>query len=157
MGYLGSSDHYGVLGVTRDASTREIRRAYRRLARQHHPDLNPRPDGPERFAALACAYAILSDPTTRARYDRTLRQPVPSSRPPRHGRGRPTPRAGQRPYATGILELSAREADQLTRSALTLTDANGRTIVRLPAGIGRGDQIALNDDGRTLVLRVVVP
>jgi curved DNA-binding protein CbpA len=41
----GKRDHYRVLGVPRDASTREIRRAYRRLARQHHPDISPAPGG----------------------------------------------------------------------------------------------------------------
>jgi molecular chaperone DnaJ len=43
-----TDDYYRVLGVTRDASTHEIRRAYRRLARQHHPDRNPEPDSPQR-------------------------------------------------------------------------------------------------------------
>jgi curved DNA-binding protein CbpA len=155
MGRAARVDHYEVLGVTRNASTREIRRAYRRLARQHHPDLNPRPDGPERFAAVASAYEILSDPTARARYDQTLPPPVPITRPPGPHPWPPAPtRAGN--YATGILELSAREADHLAHLSLRLNDASGRTIVRLPAGIGHGDQITFRDRGRLIVLRVTV-
>src|ERR1700733_2486614 len=46
-------DYYRLLGVSRDASTLEIRRAYRRLARQHHPDQNPHPDSPALFRVLA--------------------------------------------------------------------------------------------------------
>ena len=57
-----TEDYYQVLGISRNASTPELRRAYRRLARQHHPDRNPEPDGPERFRALAEAYAVLNDP-----------------------------------------------------------------------------------------------
>jgi curved DNA-binding protein CbpA len=48
-------DHYRVLGVARDASKREIRRAYRRLALRHHPDHNPTSNGAERFVALTRA------------------------------------------------------------------------------------------------------
>ena len=78
---MGAIDHYALLGVRSDASAREIRRAYRRLARLHHPDLNPRSDGHRRFAELAHAYAILNDPAERARYDRSIYRPAPASPP----------------------------------------------------------------------------
>ncbi|MEJ7598120.1 MAG: J domain-containing protein [Kofleriaceae bacterium] len=61
-------DYYVVLGVGRDASEVEIKRAFRDLARQHHPDVNP--DGGERFREVNEAYTALSDRDTRARYDR---------------------------------------------------------------------------------------
>ena len=64
----GQVDPYAELGVSRDASSEEIRRAYRRVARRHHPDVNRDPGGPDRFAAAARAYEILSDPAARARY-----------------------------------------------------------------------------------------
>lgn len=62
-------DYYVVLGVTRDASDGDIKRAFRELARKHHPDVNPA-DGGEQFREINEAYAVLSDSDTRARYDR---------------------------------------------------------------------------------------
>lgn len=63
-------DLYEVLGVSKDASTGEIKKAYRRLAMKYHPDQNPDdPEAEERFKEAASAYAALSDPEKRARYD----------------------------------------------------------------------------------------
>jgi molecular chaperone DnaJ len=64
------ADHYQALGVARDASPEEIKRAYRRLARDHHPDANPDdPSAEARFKEVAHAYEVLSDPERRRRYD----------------------------------------------------------------------------------------
>jgi molecular chaperone DnaJ len=63
------ADHYEVLGVERDASSDDIKRAYRRLARQLHPDVNPGADAAERFKAVTHAYDVLSDPRQRQEYD----------------------------------------------------------------------------------------
>ena len=66
-------DHYEVLGVARDASADEAKKAYRLLARQHHPDSNHGADATAaeaEFKAVAAAYEVLSDPERRARYDR---------------------------------------------------------------------------------------
>jgi len=62
-------DYYSSLGVAKTASQKEIKAAYRKLARKHHPDVNP-DDGGERFREINEAYAVLSDRDTRARYDR---------------------------------------------------------------------------------------
>ena len=62
-------DLYEILGVSRDASQDDIRRAYRTLARQHHPDVNEDPAAEQRFKEVAGAYEILSDPEKRRRYD----------------------------------------------------------------------------------------
>jgi DnaJ-class molecular chaperone len=63
-------DYYKVLGVPRAASDKEIRAAYRRLARRYHPDLNPGDKGAEsRFKELQSAYDVLSDPDKRKKYD----------------------------------------------------------------------------------------
>jgi DnaJ-class molecular chaperone len=62
-------DYYAVLGLGRDASDGEIKRAFRELARKHHPDVNPDTNG-EAFREINEAYAVLSDRDARARYDR---------------------------------------------------------------------------------------
>ncbi len=67
---LAYKDYYEVLGVPRDADHDTIRRAYRKLARRYHPDLNSDSDAEERFKELGEAYEALSDPDKRERYDR---------------------------------------------------------------------------------------
>jgi len=62
-------DFYEILGVGRDASPDEIQRAYRRLARKFHPDVNKDPEAQERFKDVSEAYDVLSDPDDRKRYD----------------------------------------------------------------------------------------
>lgn len=62
-------DHYVTLGISRDASGDDIKRAYRKLARELHPDVNPDPRSHERFQEVTHAYEILSDPEQRRSYD----------------------------------------------------------------------------------------
>jgi molecular chaperone DnaJ len=63
------ADYYDLLGVARDADPDTLKRAYRRLARQYHPDVNKDPGAEDRFKEIGRAYEVLSDPQTRGRYD----------------------------------------------------------------------------------------
>jgi curved DNA-binding protein len=67
---VGFRDYYETLGVPRDASNEDIRRAYRKLAREYHPDVNKDPGAEDRFKEVSEAHAVLSDPEKRAQYDR---------------------------------------------------------------------------------------
>ena len=68
---MAKKDYYEILGVKREASEREIKQAYRKLARKHHPDVNPGDKTAEaRFKAINEAYEVLSDKDKRAKYDK---------------------------------------------------------------------------------------
>ncbi len=62
-------DYYKIMGVGRDATQEEIKRAYRRLARKYHPDVSKEPDAEARFKEIGEAYEVLKDPEKRAAYD----------------------------------------------------------------------------------------
>src|SRR5512141_3208762 len=67
---MASQDYYDILGVPRTASPDELKAAFRKMARQYHPDVNKEAGAEEKFEELNEAYAILSDPEKRAAYDR---------------------------------------------------------------------------------------
>jgi len=69
-GKMAGKDYYNILGVKRDASEQEIKRAYRRLARKHHPDVNPRDKSADaKFKEINEAYEVLSDKENRQKYN----------------------------------------------------------------------------------------
>ena len=81
------SDHYQVLGVQRDASEDQIKKAYRKLARELHPDINPAAEAQERFKLVTHAYEVLGDAKARATYDRGGQEGVGHQRNPRSAAG----------------------------------------------------------------------
>jgi curved DNA-binding protein len=140
-----AADYYEVLGVSRDASSEELQRAYRRLARRNHPDVNKDPEAEERFKEINDAYHVLSDPKLRARHDRYGPQfrSVPEDLDERFagagagaGAGR---RAGSRygppPGAAGWQSYSGSFDDG---GAVDLEELFGDLFGGGPAGAGRG-------------------
>ena len=125
-----SQDPYEILGVSRDADADEIKKAYRRLARQLHPDVNPDPATQERFKEVSAAYEVLSRPR-EAPDVRPRRRPVrPRRRGPgcrllvhrHHGRvlRRPGPAGGQ---GRGPRPRTRRGQDALVRLEIELAEA----------------------------------
>ncbi|EPS60676.1 hypothetical protein M569_14124, partial [Genlisea aurea] len=66
---VAAADYYSTLGVSKSASTKEIKAAYRNLARQYHPDVNKEPGATDKFKEISAAYEVLSDDRKRALYD----------------------------------------------------------------------------------------
>lgn len=67
---MAKRDYYQVLGIGHQATPEEVKRAYRKLARQHHPDVNGATDAAAKFREINEAYEVLSDPKKRKNYDR---------------------------------------------------------------------------------------
>jgi len=104
MASMNDKDYYAILEVSRDASTDEIRKAFQTKARKLHPDVNKAPDAEEKFKEVSEAYAVLSDPDKRKRYD-AMRSGNPFSASPYAGSGPSQggyPGAGSDPFGWGF-------------------------------------------------------
>ncbi len=103
---MPSNDPYRLLGVPRGANGDDVRKAYRRLARAHHPDANPDdPAAEQRFKEIQQAYELLSDPEKRRAYDDEQRSSRPSPRRKRAGAPRTTA-GGRLGRTAGSVDLS---------------------------------------------------
>jgi DnaJ-class molecular chaperone len=103
---MATQTPYEVLGVRPDASAEEIRKSYRKLAKQFHPDLNPgKPEAEERFKAVSGAYDLLSDPEKRARYDRGEIDESGAERPRTYYRSYAEGAAGRKYQPEGEMDL----------------------------------------------------
>ncbi len=164
-------DPYQTLGVARDASQAQIRSAYRKLAKQHHPDLNPGSKAAEaRFKLVSAANELLSDPEKRGRFDRGEIDASGQEAPPRHSYREHAEAAGGRRYgAHGAQPESWSQADIDDMFGSMFTDeARGDTRPRrghderyvltaafLDAVNGAVRRLTL-PDGRTLDVKIPV-
>lgn len=172
-----AEDPYVVLGVARDATPEDIKAAYRKLARAHHPDLNPgKPAAEARFKQVSAAHEILSDPEKRARFDRGEIDGAGQEQAPAGGYRRqaeeaagarygPTPPEGM--FEDVLAEMFGRQRpdqpapgrDEAYRLAVPLAAAvlsateeltlpDGRVLrVRIPPGVETGQVLRLRGQG----------
>ena len=154
-------DPYDVLGVRRGDPDESIRTAYRKLAKKHHPDLNPgKPEAAERFKTINAAYELLSDPIKRGKFDRgeidAAGNEIPPKRPSWHDFGDAAADEGQHRYRSGPT-LTPEDLESLFGAAFRERDANrrgpdvhyGLTIDFMDAARGAVRRLNL-PDGRTL-------
>lgn len=157
-------DYYEILGVGRDASETEVKRAFRGLARELHPDVNAHdPQAEEKFKAAAEAYEVLSNPEQRQTYDRFGHDGLRSGGGPPGGPGfasvedlfqavfggafgfevRRGPMRGQ-DLVHGV-EISAVQA--ILGTSVKIPSHEGEREIELPPGIQHGTQFALRGHG----------
>jgi DnaJ-class molecular chaperone len=181
-----SRDYYEVLGVQRGASDAELKRSFRKLARELHPDVNAHdPEAEEKFKAAAEAYEVLSDPEQRQVYDRFGHEGLRSGGfPPGGGAGfgsiedllgavfggafgfevRRGPMRGQ--DLMHAVEISAVQA--MLGTSVKIPSHEGEREIELPSGIQHGTQFALRGHGLPgsnggppgdlrIVIHVIVP
>jgi len=157
-----ADDPYQVLGVAQGATPDAIKKAYRKLARAHHPDLNPgKPAAEARFKAVSAAHEILSDPDKRARFDRGEIDGAGQEQAPAGGYRRQAEEAAGARYGTAppegmfddlLAEMFARQRPDGPRAG-----RDESYLLKVPfasAVMGATEELTL-PDGR--VLRVQIP
>jgi DnaJ-class molecular chaperone len=151
------ADPYSTLGVTRGASEADVKKAYRKLAKELHPDTNQNnPQAADRFSKVTAAYDLLSDKDKRARFDRGEIDDQGNPANPFAGGGGGSPfgrgGGGRQAAPKGVnvpyrLTVSLEDAARLAPQRITLQD--GKTIdLKLSAGVESGTQMRLSGKGQ---------
>jgi curved DNA-binding protein len=159
------NDPYAALGVARDASKEEIRTAYRKLAREHHPDVNPdEPAAEERFKDVSAAYGVLSDEDKRARYDEFGEAGLQEGFDPAQARAyeRWSHGAGQSPFQSSGSNVDLDEmlrnvfgGAQRPRGPERGGDARGDVQIDFLDAV-RGGEVSVQFEGKGM-LRITIP
>ena len=138
---MARRDYYDVLGVSRSASEKEIRQAYRKLARQFHPDLNPNDKQAEaRFKEIGQAYEVLSDADKRKLYDRWGPdfEKYEQARKAGAGAGAGAPGSGAGPFGSGGFSWTTGTGGFGGGSSTTFDDDFLSSLFEKMGGMGRG-------------------
>jgi curved DNA-binding protein len=167
-------DYYAVLGLTKDADLDAIKRAYRKLARQHHPDMSKAPQAEAKFKDVAEAYATLKNPQTRAAYDELGQQRAGEAFAPPPDWQRSHMRSGQRTgddhvfsemdlaelmAAMGRSEFNANHQGQ-QRTARSVRGRDWQSTVRISledAHRGAKLNLDVSAEGGATTLEVTIP
>jgi curved DNA-binding protein len=160
-------DYYATLGVARDASLDDIKKAYRKLAQKYHPDVSKDPAGEEKFKEVAEAYQTLKDPEKRAAYDQLGSgfQPGQDFQPPPDWQQQFRERAGQgnESFSFEDVDLSdlfeslrgRGQAGGRSRGSMQFPGADYEATVHLSLEeASRGTQIDLSIDGQKITARI---
>ena len=148
-----AKDYYEILGVPRTATVAEIKKAYRKLARKYHPDLNPGDKSAEaKFKEIQEAYSVLSDPKKRAQYDQFG---FVGDFPPGAEAGRGAGAGGAGPFGGGfegfdvIGRIAGQQHDQIGRGLFQFLDQrrNDVGILRKRNCVQRNEACDRRDDG----------
>lgn len=159
--------HYELLGVVPTASPEEIKKAYRKLALQYHPDTNPKKDAAEIFKTITAAYKILSDPHRRFEYDSSIKEVAPEARktaatkPSTPQKKRVVPQSNVGPGRNLVYHLNLPLEDVLKGAKKTITyirTLNGTRqsssiVVDIPQGIINGQRLRLRGAGESLSVK----
>jgi len=160
---MNYKDYYAALGVPRDADLGVIKKAYRKLAREHHPDMSKAPGAEARFKEVAEAYATLKDPEKRAAYDELGQHPAgePFSPPPHWGRDHASQgSAFDEMDLEALLAAMGRGRRDPRRGPEPMDGRDLETTIRISleeAHRGRSVHLSLDDGGHERTLEVTVP
>src|SRR5437016_2607616 len=159
-------DYYQTLGVSRTASEKEIKSAYRRLARLYHPDVNKDPKATDRFKLINEAYEVLSDPKKRSKYDQLgsdwerIAREQEFARQYQSQAGRGTGAAGFGDFSDFFNTFFAGErrtvGNRTVMESVTCPTCGGagvratrrQILVKIPAGVIEGSRIRVKGEGQ---------